>query len=377
MKRSVTPPARVRAPTAACAGPPVRAHARGVAAEGVGAAAHGLHGDAPAPVRSGQGVPGEHLHEFRPLAEPQVGAVRTGRLGEAYDGPAVRFPPQVREGRVQMQRTDGPRRGEVEGRPRDRLGRDGQAAVVGAQPGPGGDGQQHVVDRAGPHGEVRVLADPVRCRGVADVPRGERDRHAVAVERVFGPGHQVEGVAGLRPERGRQHHPALRLLHRLPRRPAQQTVDGVGVFDLVERQLRLPPLPAVPAVADPVGPRHQELPASALDRVVGFETVDDRALADGVVAQGAAQFHDDGGLRTTGQPELSSRPMHVRHPRPWRPGSGTARTGCLSRSVPESTPTGQWPSCHRAVAVPRCCRGGADFVSPSAPRERFSGSQQQ
>ena len=189
----------------------------------------------PAAVRLGQEeAPANILPKsLAPSPEPQIAAVRAGRLGENNDGTPLCLPPQVCEGRVQPLRADGPRRAEVVGRPRRpaRTRRAGRGRRCGARSGRERSGARRrpcAVPRRG----VRVLTDSVR--GVAAVPRGDATVMPWRSVCVLRPRHQVEGVPGSRPERALASTTRPPLARRPPSPPAQQSVDaGFGVFGLV------------------------------------------------------------------------------------------------------------------------------------------------
>ena len=143
----------------------------GAAAEGVRRAGHRLDGDRTAALPWRKGVAGADLNVVGTFTEPHVRAERTRRVGQAHHGPAVRVPVEVAEGGVQLERTDGSWRSQVVLGPCDRLDGNGQAAFIGAQPRPGGDGQHRPVDDGGARGDVGVLAETVGCGVRVEVAR--------------------------------------------------------------------------------------------------------------------------------------------------------------------------------------------------------------
>lgn len=151
-----------------------------------------------------------------------------------------------------------------------------------------------------------MLAEAVGCGARVEVARGDGDFEPALAQGVLGADVEVERIARLRPQRNLQDCSAAARLHDLPRDPPEQPVDGVAAGRLGERQLQLLPVPGVPAVADPVGPRHQDLAAPAGDPVLFGESVDDCASTDRVGPKGRSQLHDDGLVRAAAEGQLPS-----------------------------------------------------------------------
>jgi hypothetical protein len=81
-----------------------------------------------------------------------------------------------------------------------------------------------------------------------------------------------------------------------PGRPADEAVDRVFPFRLVERKLVPLARELVATVLDPVRPGDQLLPPTARRDLVSLVTVDDGAVADGIRTEAGADRHDDRAL---------------------------------------------------------------------------------
>ena len=103
---------------------------------------------------------------------------------------------------------------------------------------------------------------------------------------------------GLRVQAVADRHAVVLELDELPERPTHEAVAGVAARDLGHRELVLGAAEGVAAVADPVGPGHQLLPATGGAGLVGGIPRDEVDAVTGQRAQAAADL-DDGRLERT------------------------------------------------------------------------------
>ncbi len=120
---------------------------------------------------------------------------------------------------------------------------------------------------------------PIATQPVLESPTAVRKRIAGRRAELTGHGHAILGTAG--------HSPG---------HPSHEPVDGVAVLDLVEGGLGAHLLEGVATVAEPIGPRGQDLAATAVAPFVGFEPVDNRLAGHRVGPQRRADLADDGSL---------------------------------------------------------------------------------
>src|SRR5215211_295279 len=157
-----------------------------------------------------------------------------------------------------------------------------------------------------------MRAGSVWTRARADV-RGRRAHPETLVrEQVLDAERQRERVAGLGSEQVIQDHPVGLALRDGPRDPADQPVDGVGLADLVQRELVTPPLELVRTVFDPVRPGDQHLPAARGAHLVRPVVVEEGATGRRVGAEPRADPGDDGALVV--EPELDLLPGRKAQP---------------------------------------------------------------
>ena len=184
----------------------------------------------------------------------------------------------------------------------------------GCAPAPYGHASRADVLRAGANGE------PVGCERVLDV---ERDR---------------ERIAGLRMKRVLEHDPVRLAFGEVPASPADEPVDRVAVLGLRQRQLMPTALELVGAMAQPVRPRDEQLPASRRAHRVDRVAVEDGEAPARVLAKPTAQLDDDRALVAERELELLARRRnHACPARGWsEPGLGRRRATAKDHA-PRST----------------------------------------
>jgi hypothetical protein len=89
-----------------------------------------------------------------------------------------------------------------------------------------------------------------------------------------------------------------------PPGPADEPVDRVSVLGLGQCELMASTVELVGPVLDAVRPRHQHLSSTGRAHLVRAVSVENVGAIDGVGAQSAAEFHDDGALVSESDVEL-------------------------------------------------------------------------
>jgi len=155
-------------------------------------------------------------------------------------GAALLIPLEIGERLVEPRRADPSRRLKIVFSVLHGFRADRKAALVGPQDSSRGYAQNQIIDSCGPERQVRMSAASVGTRVRAEVPGRCPHPESAVRQRIFDANPERKRIARLRMEDVFHHRPVWLALGGGPGGPADEAVNCIAVFRLVQRELVAP-----------------------------------------------------------------------------------------------------------------------------------------
>jgi len=239
-------------------------------------------------------------------------------VGERDPPPTIGVGVDVGECGVECQCAQHPRLAEVIVAAIHRSQPRGQQTVIHLEQGSRRYAELHLIHAVLTDAEIGVRTEAERRGAGADVECAWGHDQAGRRQGVADRQVQAPLPALLRSQAAPEGHGVLGLGQDRPDCPAHQPMDRIAAVRLRERERVAPPCEGVPATADPVGPRHQQLTTPGRGSCVRRVPGQDVATAKGVGAHASPNLdHDSLVVAMSNGPLLTAgEDAHVRKIRP-------------------------------------------------------------